>query len=440
MNEFLIWTSYLAGFSLSMWRIRYIRPNHLSFSDGLLIGQLYYISLPMFFILMDGYISSQFIMSEDYYPFIHVETTSAIIVSIYYTIFFHIAAPSAPADFARQPDCLHLSRSTLFVVAALYFISTVISFLYSGLFAGGHWHAQAYEALSSNGLALLAKHVSNFARAAIFGVMVFCAASGAIRQRAFLFIGTSIVLCDLFLTFNRITAAYFIIAILIIYRQRPAIMVSALISLIFVLPYVSNLWPVFRGLATRDGYTLQGLLSAAQVAVETSARHSYMSDFTNGVFESINIPVLNYIVQHQGGILNVLPGTIYLRSLTFFLPSLIWSDRPEVFATTLGTAINYSTSGAALNSTFIGEPYANFGAWWPVAMLPMYLALHLAFLMVSKQNPSLGGAAAFCGIALWRFDMTVGPIMLVMSLVVLAAARIEIRTPPRIRGGEERRP
>jgi len=419
MTELLIWSNYLIAAAFTLWRASHVDVRRLTFADGLVLGSIYYLILPMLFILMEGRLSAQFILSGDYFPYRDLDTTLAIIVCLYFIPLIHIVLPRPALEVLPTPEFLHFNRTLLIVVAVAYFASTVASFWTSGLWAGGHWHTNAMESLASSGLALVLRHLSGFARTAIFAILLYQTWTGALSRRAFLLIGLSVVACDLLLTFNRITAVYFLISILLLNRHRRMVVAAVLVGLVFVLPAISNMWPVFRGLATRNGYTLDGMIAAAQIAYRTATTYPGLADFTSGVFESINIPVLNYIVKNHGDALNVVPGSIYLRPATIFLPKLIWSERPEGYATILGALINADRNGLALNSTLIGEPYGNFGAWWPLGIFPMYLVYHLLFLRLARTSPAFGAIGAFCAFAMWRFDSTVTAVALVLCMMLL---------------------
>jgi hypothetical protein len=434
MTEWLIWINYLVASALSLWCLSRIDIRRLTFADGLLVGTVYYLVLPMLFILIDRGISAQFILSDDYLPFRDLDTTLVIIICLYFIPVLHLFLPRPKPIALDTNGILSLNRLILIFVAVLYFVSTVGSFWLSGLWAGGHWHANAQEALANSGLALVLRHVASFARTAIFAILVYQVWTSAVSHRFFLAMGSVVVVCDLLLTFNRITAVYFLLSILMLNRNRRLVVSAVVVALIFVLPAISNMWPVFRGLATRNGYNLEGMIAAAEIAYRTVAAHPGLADFTSGVFESINIPVLNYIVQHQGDTLNVAPGSIYLRPATIFLPRMIWSDRPEVYGTILGASINIGSNGLALNSTLIGEPYGNFGAWWPIGILPMYFVYHLLFLQLSRVSPVFGAIGAFCAIAMWRFDSTVTAVALALCIILLFAVRTWISSHHRERG------
>lgn len=425
VTELLIWSNYLAATAFALWRVSRIDLTRLTFTDGLLIGMIYYLAVPMLLILIEGQISAQFIMSNDYFPYRDLDTTLTILVCLYFMPLLHLVLPRADgATQDKGSDRVSFDRTLLVFVAVMYFGSTIAGFILSGLWAGGHWYTTTHEALSSNASALVFRHLANFSRTAIFGLLAYSAASGAITRRSFHLLGLAIVVCDLLLTFNRITAAYYLISLVLLYRDRKFVVSGVVVGLILVIPAISNMWPMFRGLATRDGYTLHGLISAAEMALRSATAYGGLADFTSGVFESINIPVLNYIVQNHGDALQVEPGSIYLRPATIFLPTMVWSDRPAVFGTILGAVINDSTSSLALNSTLMGEPYGNFGAWWPLGIFPMYLIYHLIFLQLSRYSPGFGAIGAFCAVAMWRFDSTVAVIALILSLVLLLSVRI----------------
>lgn len=418
MIELVVWTNYLIAAFLAFWRLKFIDPLRLTFFDGILVGQIYYLTVPMFFILIYGQISPQFILTDYYFPFKHVETTFVIISSMYFIAAIHTFFRPRKIRFNHRE---HNATSTMRLVFMIYIVCTMAIFFMSGLNEGGHWHENINELLTESLSSLIIKHWSNFARFAIFGILIYQYYNKIISIRTAIFIALIIVFSDLFLTFNRITAVYFIIMCFFLAARKKIIFAGMAATVIFVIPFVSNMWPMFRGIAVLEGYSLDSMLKA----VEITLSHSVNTDMTfveymNGVFESINIPALNYVVNNKDYLIDQTNGSIYLRQFTIFVPRSIFPYKPDIFANVLGVSINNATNGLALNSTLIGEPFGNFGHLWPAFTLPMLFIYHFFFNIYSKLHPEFGGIAFFTAFAIWRFDFTIGTISTIFSGILFA--------------------
>lgn len=413
----IIWTAYLLGTGLVVLAITRIRFDALRFMDGILIGHAYYICAPMLFILAHGSMPADFLNTRPYLPFADLDTTAVVIGAIYLTATLHALTP--PARLAvDSTDSRFLPAIVLLCIA-----SGTYGFVSSGIAAGGHWYLAADTALSTSPAFLLIKHVSNFARTAIFGVIVYAASRGAISRRRAVALGTAIALVDLATTFNRITFVYLLVAACILYRRNGAVLAALAVLLFTVIPAISNAWPMFRGLASTGGYHPDALVAAAATAWQHADGERPLVLKLNGVFESVNLVALNHIVAHAGERGLELRGSdMFIRPLTFYLPKMIWPGRPESFGTQLGYAINQDRH-LALNSTLLGEPYVSFGAYWWAALAVLLLVYEALFRRIGRRSRVVGFVGAFVGFAMWRFDPVFGVVAMAMLAIVLAGLR-----------------
>jgi hypothetical protein len=181
---------------------------------------------------------------------------------------------------------------------------------------------------------------------------------------------------------------------------------------------------MFRGVALVRGYNIESFIYAVGfVARNTVSSTDTLSVQLNGVFESVNIVVLNYVVENAGQAFPFQYGSMAVRAFTFFLPSTIWAGRPEGFGVLLGRTINDATSGVAFNSTMLGEAYGNFGSFWPIFLFLLLWVFHLMFKLLGNGRPVVGFVAAFCAIAMWRFDVTFATVNVFFLLMILVAMR-----------------
>ncbi|QIG79517.1 hypothetical protein [Stakelama tenebrarum] len=411
----LFWFFYIAAFSANLYVISTINIRNIDLIDGVIIGQMYFIMIPLAFILGMGELEAADI-GLTYLPYQDTETTLLLLIGGF--LFPSMRFVVRRTDTSRPDTTQPYFRQT---VILLFFFFAVVSFLMSGLASGGHWQGNLETALSENTGFVYIKHASNTLRTVVFGVLVYSYASGRLSKTQVFALGFIFSALDLFLTFNRITAVYYLISVVLILRSN----ISRLALLSITLPLlslVSVIWPMFRGLATLGGYNLRSLQNAA----ETAQSHSDAASLTNGlngVFESSNITVLNWIVENFGRPPNeFLAGDMFIRGLTILVPRSIWPAKPEGFGVQLGEAIA-NRPELALNSTMYGECFANFGWGWPIAMCVYILILHFMFRAVAGSARGVQAMGAFVGIAIWRFDSSFA----VISFVIVAGIALGLR-------------
>lgn len=420
----VVWIAHLLGTGLIALSLIRIRFASLRFIDGIVIGYAYYVCIPMLFILGHGSMPADFLRTRPYLPFRDLGASAALIGAGYLIAAIHAVVPRA------RPG-KRLDARFLPAIVLIWLVSSAYGFLGSGIAAGGHWYLAADAALASSPAFLLMKHVSNFARTAVFGVLVHQAEGGWLPRTRAIAIGAAIALVDLATTFNRITLAYLLVTTLILYRRNLLVTASLTVLLFTAIPAVSNAWPMFRGLASTAGYHPDALARAAATAIDRTGAERPLVLTLNGVFESVNLVAFNHVVRHAGERgLEFRPGDMFVRPLTFYLPGMVWPGRPESFGTQLGYAINRDRH-LALNSTLLGEPYINFGAYWWAALTVLLLAYEGAFRALG--GGAAGAVAAFIGFAMWRFDPVFGVVAMVLLGLILAALRFlprRISAPP----------
>ena len=413
----LIWIFYLGAAALAFFATSRVDFRRLTFMDGILFGCDYYIIVPMFLTLCHGELDPDFVLANSYRPYEDLATTWVIISGIMMVAVLQMMTAT------RTQTADETDPRILKTVGGLFVIATIYNFLSSGILSGGHWYNATSDALSNDPTFLLTKHIANFMRTAVFGVLVYMREKRAIRTRTALGIGVFVVLMDMVMTFNRVTAVYFIIMAIIMLRRYRRLLLIACTFGLFGIAQISNAWPMFRGLVGVYGYNVTGVIEAASTALERNDRDVPLVNSMNGVFESINLVTLNFVVQHSGKDMPLLKGDMFLRPLTFYLPKIVWPNRPSSFNVMLGIAIN-NDGDLALNSTMFGEPYANFGKLWFVALAALLCVYHFAFRAIGQSSRAIGYIACFTAFAMWRFDTVFGVISLAMSLAVMTGLRL----------------
>jgi hypothetical protein len=376
----IVWIFYLLAASFSVVAVQKVDVRRITFIDGILFGCIYYIVIPMLFILIHGEIIAD-MAAAPYRPLQDIGTTSVLLSGMFIVPVVSMLVPRPELKFDRT------SRLFPYMLLGVFFFASAYSFVFSGVLSGGHWADGAGEVMRQDGIFLLVRHALNFSRCAIFGIFLHWHLEGKFSRRKLLIFAIGVVVIDMLTTFNRITAAYLIILTIVMFRNHKRTMLCSMPVALYVLATASNIWPMFRGLVGVYGYSYSGLFSAAVVAIEEVASNQDTITKLNGIFESSNIVVLNYIVENFGNSMKLLYGEMFVRPFTFFLPRIIWADRPENFGTIVGFLVE-NREGLALNSTMFGESYANFGHFW--------FEVHPELLVILVRLPHL-----LCGDLTW---------------------------------------
>jgi hypothetical protein len=405
----------------ALWRVRLAR---LTFIDGLILGMTYYVSVPMVAVLAAGRIGPEFVPISDYRPYVDTTTSYLIIGGIAALSLVRLLIPGQKTMPLRSQA--YSLRYLLRALLLLYFATTIISFFVSGVASGGHWFRASHELMETSPGYVALKQISNITRTIVFGALATVAVRDRSAARRALVIGATIVLVDLFATFNRITIVYFLVLVLVCFRRRALLTCGALGGLLLSGAYVSSGFTEFRGLVGMYGYSPSGFSQALDGAVRRMTEEEKpFVDQMNGVFESINITVFNYVVQNRGQ-LGVSTSDVIVRPLTTVIPRAALPSRPPPFASVLGKAITGSDA-AALNSTLWGEFYAGAAVPGLLIWLLFLPPLHLLYVWLARANPAYGPIGALVAFAWWRFDtsflMNAGIFAVLIHFLLLLSVR-----------------
>lgn len=433
---------YLIDAGLNVLALRRIDLRRLQFIDGVLIGLTYYVTIPFAVILLSGRIGAQFLNIEAYYPYQDSATTAAILIgSIALSLLKLLMASPAgrrlkaggalaargrrakhgrgrPAPSGTAHSSIQYLKTVTWILLVLYFTTTVTIFFKSGVAAGDHWYHATSELMAESPVFLLIKYVSNFARTAAFAALGLLAILVPRYWPRIVATGCLLALADLFMTFNRITVVYFLLMLVIIFWRRIYLVLAFVFATLFSSIYISSLWPEFRGQVSNFGYSVTGMSHALARTIEVNSVARPFVEEMNGVFESLNFTVLNWIIQHRDQ-LDVSFGSYFVRPLGAFIPRAIWPSRPESFASTVGHQL--SNSELAVNSFLFGEPFANNVLFWPAMLILVVLIYDWCFRKMSNYNPVWGAIGAFIAFAWWRFDSSFAAVCLVFSFMLFGA-------------------
>lgn len=447
MPDIMFWFVYFIFVAITFVAIRNINVSRLDFIDGVLVGLVFFIVVPLFFIIWDGRLYEAEILAPPYVPTQDTATTINIFVGWASILLIHFLKRTRKSR-ATQPVSEYPPRNLAFVlkvIIGLYFVFQTYTFITSGMGdAGGHWHASLADAFETSTSFIIVRNFTNSFRTMVFGALIVCQIGGIIRARTAIALGAAVCLFDLFTSFNRITMVYMFFMTFIILRRHWVMVIAGTIAIVPPLMTASSLWPMFRGLALEGGFNLHSMSRALDASLRNAGDSSEsLSSSMNSIFESSNIVVLNYVVQHSGETVPVFWGWTYiLRPLTTFIPSTFWPDKPRVFGTYLGEIINF-VPGLALNSTLFGEVIANFPFIWPVIFILTIGLFTKLYAWVDRHVPGANFMAFFVAIALWRFDMNFAStslyalafVFIVIKLIrfIGSASRSGLRAQPVVR-------
>jgi hypothetical protein len=418
-----VWFFFLGGLAINARLFARMDLARLDFLDGILIGQAYYVIIPLCLFLVTGRTDMPDV-GLAYRPYQDLATTGMLIAGMFLFALLRIVFPRVPRASRDTSD----PRMTM--TTGLLFLGTgLVSFLLTGLAHGGHWQ-ENLDGAFTNPLFLPIKYTANVTRNAVFAALLYCVIAGRLATSHALLIGLTLVVLDLLTTFNRITAVYLLIMAMLLLKRRPWCMALAGLASLWTLSAFSTLWPVFRGLATSQGYSAASFAQAWASAREAQGASTQTLDAAlNGVFESSNVVVLNWIVDHYGTAERpFLAFAMFARPVTLLLPGSLWPGRPQNFGLALGDGIANIPS-LALNSTLYGESYANFGWFWPLGLSAFVLLWHGVFRMIAPKARLVQMMGAFAAIAMWRFDASfIGCAALVTGGVVFGLWMLRIGT------------
>lgn len=422
--QFSLWLCYISLCIFSFIILKNRKIDKIGFSEGVLVGLIYFLAVPMFFVLSQGYLTAEGIYAPTYFPYEDLKTTLNIFLG-WLTILFSIVFISRNNKIEFSEKKISLGKFYFKLMLFLYVFFTLYSVYSSGLGSeGSHWHGTAATAFQESSMYIFIRNFSGAFRVMLYGGIIWLFLYKIISLKKALFIGLIIALFDLSLTFNRILLVfYFLTALVILGKYRK----YALLSTIFLLPiiaFLSNAWPNFRSTVFNSKLNYQSV-NEAWISSIDNVKNSGLdfSEMMNGLFESSNIVVYNFIVNNFGENLPLYYGyTFILRPLTTFLPSTIWAEKPRVFGTYLGEIIN-SYPGLALNSTLLGEVYANFYLMWPLFLFCFILLFDRIFNYINSVVPFSNYMGFVIAIALWRFDANFASVC-IYSIVLLIIIKI----------------
>lgn len=394
----------------------------LGLAFGTLLGALFFLAMPLGIAFGVGAIDDPGIMADPYLPFQDIEVTYNLFLGWFVCLLacwvdiFYFGQNDEQQVLVEDPE----SKVKLIVLA--YMSIFIMSGYVRGIFTqGGHWHDSGTDIFKESAGFTVLLNFANSYRLLAFAGLLYLIENRKLSLKHGMVFGGALVAFDMMVSFNRISAAYFLVFLLLVLRQHWVRVLLALVVLAPVAAKVSTIWSWFRGVATEGGFDVGQFASKwSEVSSNYAAQGNRgFAEEMNGVFESSNIQVFSHLVKNVGDNIEVLWGYTYiLRPLTAFIPSAVWPDKPNVFGSYLGVWIN-SYQGLSLNSTLFGEVYTNFFYFWPLVLLMTLIMLSVVYRHIRSVLPFSLELGTFVGFALWRFEVNFALVSL-YGLVLIA--------------------
>ncbi|MBK5204482.1 MAG: oligosaccharide repeat unit polymerase [Polaromonas sp.] len=433
MIEFFIYSIYVILSFATAIVVRKINYNRLSFADGLLVSVVFFISIPLALILYSGSFNAPDMLASAYTPLLNIATTLNLFLGwifvLLFNLFWRFRATRNPVRHVNRQVTAGRVLFDFKILIGLYLVLTVTTFFVSGKASAGHWMTKSSDAFQSSTFLILTANIANAYRAIIFGFLAYLSSMRILTKWQCLLSGFAIVIFDIAMTFNRITAAYFFIMIIIINRKHIRLITLALIPILPIVMFISGLWTSIRGLALNNGYSLNGFIDAIKLSLEnpltSGGATGTVALNSNGIFETSNLQVFNYIVEKVPNQEQILWGwTLFLRPLTVFIPSTIWHDKPITYGVVIGRHIQHVE--VTLNSTLFGEAYGNFYVFWPLALILILSIAAWLFERLENKTPYIGYMAFFIAFALGRFEINFFVIALLAIVIHMQFSKLLI--------------
>lgn len=404
--NFIIFIFYLFFSYITFKMVRNTKSEEMGICYGSLLGLVFFLAIPLFFILFNGELAEPSLLIQPYIPSEDVSTTFNIFLGWLVIILAAAYERKLYQKHIFVPLSIYSVNPKIFFywMVFLYFAITLVAASKTGAFEEGlHWH----DADRNDSAAfIIFKNFSNCYRVVIFGALLYLVYNNVFNKSYAIIFAICFSMFDMMLSFNRITLLYFLLLFLLLNRKYAFSIFSILCLITPPVIYISGVWTWFRGMASVGGIGFNSFIRAWKDArsIYEAAGDSFVIQMNN-IFESSNILVFHALVQRVGDTIPIFGGSTYIvRPLTTFIPSTIWEDKPKVFGTYLGTLIN-DYEGLALNSTLFGEAYANFLYFWPIVLLLTLMLLSKLYLFFSRYLPSIKLMSIFIGVSIWRFDM-----------------------------------
>lgn len=376
---------------------------------GWLIGISYFILLPLLVLVVNnGYVlpahygakgvwrEVDLSNNEYLYPFMIIWSSLLFTAFAAYAITTRAAIRASALGWWISVRKL---RRVIVVCALIMLVQWAVQISAAGGvtdFVFENWYTRYDEVLKRVGNLFVLYEYFALALAAVFtaamAVLIEVILKEHTRHYRLLLFGAVIELLNMVVTGNRIFIALILLYgfIAVILHKRARLIWVGLFALP-ILAIAFNLWAQVRG-------DLRGIVNGYYPAI-SSQSHSPTVMLMN-VTEGGDTMLLLHVIKDYGERYGFLNGATYAKVFTFFIPRRIYPEKVQNFA--LIAAKEYEPGiNTSLNSTVLGEMYANFGIF-TLILMPMFT---LAIAAVSRWAIRRRHRHSLFGVVLFLFTV-----------------------------------
>jgi hypothetical protein len=400
--------------------IRVFATRRLDFVGGAVLGYGLFVGGPCLQLLLFGEVRDRDLGLSG----VAIETSLELVS---YLVLGGLAAISLlflPKPIAKphRTDSIGELRSYLVAHATTYLVLAITVFWMSGKHSGGHWMESNRDMYAQGFLPSVIGNFYNVLRVCLPAVVLWTLLRGAIGYRIFLLTLIGFCAFDLVVASNRIVVLFALIAMVIgcwATKRR-----AHLLWMGFLLPVLlqfNSAFPVVRGMMWNEGASFGQVADAVLAAKDSENRERGLERVVGSAFESSSLLVTQYVMDTYGRSNALLYGeTMFLKPIAFFLPRAVFPYKPEGLNTRIGWAVR-GNDVLSLNSTLLGEAYANFG--WLGPFFFLLFCAGFSLLARTALFPLLHVEFFFVAIAAWRFEYSFAVIGAFVLLVFFATFR-----------------
>ena len=396
--------------------VRVAQSPQIGFREGVAVGFVYFIGGPVLQLLLLGQVAAPDLGIPPLELDDAADTLTYIAASSFVTWAVLACSRRSGISLTVDDSGTVRGRGLAKIHLALYVVAASYVFVKSGKYLGNaHWMEVNEDLYAGSAAAVVVGNFYNVLRVTVPAVLVFSYFKLGCPRARVLLVLIAFAVIELVISSNRILVLFALLGALMIYRHkwRRFVICAALVAP--VLLHANAVFPMVRGLFWQQTPSIATAVDVIGIALSShSSSEDSLGQTMTAAFESANLQVVDFVARKFGSDVDYLVGeTIFLKSLTFFLPRVIWESKPAGFNTRIG----YQVSGShllALNATLLGESYGNFGLLGLLVFGLVMMLFQRAF--AGFRDPLVQFCGFFVALAAWRFEFS----FLLIGLFVLA--------------------
>lgn len=387
------------------------RDPAIRFWQGIFLGYAIFIGGPVLILLI-----FQSIPDPGLYDPLSVSDNSgvSVLISITGIMIYIIGAKELYLERKLIYRETNAPSRFLWILYGAYISFAIFVFLKSGKLNGGHWYENGAALYEQSISAVIVGNVENVLRVSMPAILLTLLRRRKITPRVMILIAAFTMLFELVVSSNRIIVLFWILGILLSFRHR---LKKNLFIFIIISPIIleaNQYFPIVRGLLWTNGASVNQFRDSVAAAQDARNNNAAGIDRVLGsAVEADNLNVMKFVMEYFPDRHDYFYGaTFFLKGFAFVVPRALWPEKPPIFSTFVADAAT-GIKGLALNSTFIGEAYGNFG-WMSSLILSASLFIVGRVCRLFRTDYARA-ASFFIALAAWRFDFS----FLIISFTLL---------------------